>query len=587
MLARAAKCKDLSSVTVGATVPVPDLDDDVYRLNFESERTISEDFAFLTANEDGPTRVSAASLLATRQVASSVISIACNQGVHPNVRHAVGEVVAVVRAVADLPFVVNLNFVEQADRLLSVILNVHRNRILGRLGSSRYKVPEGCYADTTRTLLGDGLRPISMLIESAARPHSAEMARSEEDINAFLRCAKKLDGHDKGSNTISSYKNAIKAAYALTLDGVSLQKRLRRLGLPMLPTSSKELRHLPALANYWRICLHLTRMARTYRKAFRHLQANFVSYGSREHTVHAEIQLLVYHETSAHALRPRIISASKKPCFLCHTFINAYGWYAGQETHGKIYPNWNIPAATQFPLDVRRQIEYASEHTARVVANTIRVLKERAGAISWPPDQAQSVINLNLTIIPSAAPSTIIDAVASVADIKSEHMKNQDASPPSIKEDLNLARAVSGVAVPPPNDQEQDPVETTENATNLSIFDARLADIQPTDQASVAAGAVQQTSIPSSTHSSGMKHLFQYGPDVLEIEHGTYEVLDMLSKEAADGIVNLGRLESVEEGGKELTFKRPDGAGALILQLQHSGFADVKIRLHWDSQGRA
>lgn len=102
MLARAAKCKDLSSVTVGATVPVPDLDDDVYRLNFESERTISEDFAFLTANEDGPTRVSAASLLATRQVASSVISIACNQGVHPNVRHAVGEVVAVVRAVADL-----------------------------------------------------------------------------------------------------------------------------------------------------------------------------------------------------------------------------------------------------------------------------------------------------------------------------------------------------------------------------------------------------------------------------------------------------------------------------------------------------
>lgn len=46
---------------------------------------------------------------------------------------------------------------------------------------------------------------------------------------------------------------------------------------------------------------------------------------SEKHPVHAEIQLLWHYDTEPSKTRPRVISSSKKACFLCNLFFECHG----------------------------------------------------------------------------------------------------------------------------------------------------------------------------------------------------------------------------------------------------------------------
>ena len=63
--------------------------------------------------------------------------------------------------------------------------------------------------------------------------------------------------------------------------------------------------------------------------------------------VHAEIQLLVYHELHPSSLPPRMICASKLACFLCHLFFHVHGKYLVPGTHGRLYEKWALPKAIE------------------------------------------------------------------------------------------------------------------------------------------------------------------------------------------------------------------------------------------------
>lgn len=59
--------------------------------------------------------------------------------------------------------------------------------------------------------------------------------------------------------------------------------------------------------------------------------------------VHAEIQLLFYHEWNPCNLPPRIICSSKQACFLCDLFIKIHGKFTVPSTHGRLYEKWALP----------------------------------------------------------------------------------------------------------------------------------------------------------------------------------------------------------------------------------------------------
>lgn len=77
--------------------------------------------------------------------------------------------------------------------------------------------------------------------------------------------------------------------------------------------------------------------------------------------IHAEIQLLFHYEQQAQIkLRPRVICSSKNACFLCNAFIRLHNQFYTPKTHGKLYPSWTLPDLTTLSLG-RSKIEELRE----------------------------------------------------------------------------------------------------------------------------------------------------------------------------------------------------------------------------------
>lgn len=67
--------------------------------------------------------------------------------------------------------------------------------------------------------------------------------------------------------------------------------------------------------------------------------------------IHAEIQLLFYYEQQPQiALRPRVICSSKNACFLCNAFMRLHNRFYTPKTHGKLYPLWTLPEISTLSL---------------------------------------------------------------------------------------------------------------------------------------------------------------------------------------------------------------------------------------------
>ena len=64
-----------------------------------------------------------------------------------------------------------------------------------------------------------------------------------------------------------------------------------------------------------------------------------------EAKVHAEVQLVYYCELNASdkLLWPRVVSSSKDPCWLCHSFIHIHGKLHTSNSQGRLYPRWRLP----------------------------------------------------------------------------------------------------------------------------------------------------------------------------------------------------------------------------------------------------
>lgn len=65
--------------------------------------------------------------------------------------------------------------------------------------------------------------------------------------------------------------------------------------------------------------------------------------------VHAEIQLLAYHELNPGQPKPRVIGSSKDACYLCNLFVNLHGQFQVLRSHGRIYDRWLLPDWLDFP----------------------------------------------------------------------------------------------------------------------------------------------------------------------------------------------------------------------------------------------
>ncbi|KAI7369773.1 hypothetical protein KC354_g1671 [Hortaea werneckii] len=252
-------------------------------------------------------------------------------------------------------------------------------------------------------------------------------------VETCTRLAASIDrlGQATPDHITGALMTVVEDAYALTGDGGSLSERMNALGFDHDLCSRQEVRQIQAIANYKRICVHLTNVSRAYRQYFNDAELWFVEAPPKEtwparpsqrYFVHAEIQMLVHCQRLPMEKRPRYIGTSKRPCFLCFHFIRAHNQYATRGSHGEVYNQWTVPANHDYlSPNQRAELTSALKQTSNAVRQALqrsKIKKTTGGSKSQtnkqPQQQQQSFIDLAVDALRAPSISTLRSIVASL-----------------------------------------------------------------------------------------------------------------------------------------------------------------------------
>ncbi|KAI7551735.1 hypothetical protein KC331_g2359 [Hortaea werneckii] len=252
-------------------------------------------------------------------------------------------------------------------------------------------------------------------------------------VETCNRLAESIDrlGQATTNHITGALMTVVEDAYSLTGDGGSLSERMKALGFNNNLCSRQEVRQIQAIANYKRICVHLTNVSRAYRQYFNDAELWFVeappkeiwpAKSSQRYFVHAEIQMLVHCQRLPVEKRPRYIGTSKRPCFLCFHFIRAHNQYATRDSHGEVYNQWTVPAnQDSMSPNQRAELTSALKQTSNAVRQALqrsKVKKTTGGSKSQtnkqPQQQQQSFIDLAVDALRAPSVSTLRSITASL-----------------------------------------------------------------------------------------------------------------------------------------------------------------------------
>lgn len=303
------------------------------------------------------------------------------------------------------------------------------------MGSAKYVRPR----DSTnygRLRVDSALRELVAQLESRRSmlvPGSESLAGQ---IRELLQSMSSINS-SIGLPTREALRKVVRCAYTLHLGNnaakFSFMNRLSELGVATNVFNGRLARQIHALANYCRICVYLATAARSFHSAFRTLQLCTIKSAPKKRVVHAEVQLLLYHELSDLYTRPSIIPASKKPCLLCHSFMSAHGIYQVPDTHGEIFQKWYVPDKEAFSDNTSRQLNVALRATAQSVKSILAKFEAQPRGRDDPQLRAQSVIASELDKLCTPSVSTISTQDTQVGSVQSNEALSLLTSKPESK----------------------------------------------------------------------------------------------------------------------------------------------------------
>ena len=279
---------------------------------------------------------------------------------------------------------------EEAESLCRcAILELHRDRILGRLGSKKAKGQQ-----TMRTPVNLAGRVGSLLRQIRDRQvqgKDGEPTGSRIEAGGLVEQLSKVEKAvkiarataDRSSQELAALQDVLESAYALVHRKEPLVPRLQRLGAASITQESREIRQLHALANYHRIITYLPKVSGGQHSAlFRSITLNVLpkssggTHSGQKLIVHAEIQILIHFELAVPAKRPRFIAASKKPCYLCYCFIRAHRVYSVGGSHGEVYKKWTVRDRPGLCEAAQKRLNAALRRTGEDVARASKASRK-------------------------------------------------------------------------------------------------------------------------------------------------------------------------------------------------------------------
>lgn len=216
-----------------------------------------------------------------------------------------------------------------------------------------------------------------------------------------------------------------------TTDGkYTIEETILGNGLdPSTMASSRCVRQVNKIGQYWGLCFYLAEVSRKYNSLFQnrslHVLEPFatvksaISSGQGKRTtchVHAEMQLVVFYgqDLDRTLLKPRILGVSKSACFLCNIFIVTQGQFFITKTHGRLYHQWVIPDLATYTSnqreEYRRILATIDEKFLRISEEQASTRRRKYPMGSWltlPNPLQPSPLSSNMgTVISEAASST-------------------------------------------------------------------------------------------------------------------------------------------------------------------------------------
>jgi hypothetical protein len=245
------------------------------RLGFGISLQLSDDFAFISACDCGVGYVTVAAIEQARN-GEYTLRLAANEGICASVKTALLELLDVLRNCATkgntLPAsflgtvltCVELSRDQCSERSFHIIVNLNKNRILGRLESTHFQRPIHDRGSPRNAL---SVRLKELLTRAIVRTpiRKTHLATLSHEVDAFHESFVRLENSRPGE-AIDAVKAVVKNAYEITVDGISLPRRLSEIGLST--ADSRAIREVNKIANYWRICLTLTHLSRSHRSLF-------------------------------------------------------------------------------------------------------------------------------------------------------------------------------------------------------------------------------------------------------------------------------------------------------------------------------
>ena len=188
------------------------------------------------------------------------------------------------------------------------------------------------------------------------------------------------------SDSIVPFQNIVEVASRIAKPNESLTQKLISAGFSANDAQRKEIRQIKGLANYQHCCSRLTTSAHKYKTVLGSINLNPIpaypvevwpARGGMKHYVHAEIQLLIYHDMYSRDRLPRYIGVSKRACFLCYGFMQSYGMYVTPETHGEVLPQWTVPDRNNYSKKSRTRLRQALIGTKDAVMSALVASRAR------------------------------------------------------------------------------------------------------------------------------------------------------------------------------------------------------------------
>ncbi len=227
--------------------------------------------------------------------------------------------------------------------------------------------------------------------------------------------------------------------------------------------------------------------------------------------VHAEIQLLAYHELNPENSKPRIIASSKSACYLCNLFVGLHGQFQVPRTHGRIYDLWVFPDWVDFPEKQRDRVNLALERfdssIQQSIINTLRVgrrsLNHPNESVVFPVRQLSSstLSNVQLTTPLPTPPSSQISLAPHMMQVRSAHTTQVSIVPMDTTAEHEVLRTatpapVLAMTVEPLEQQDTLQAPMNENTDAGSVLPNPVAEEQDVEENSDRSPAEAEAGAP-------------------------------------------------------------------------------------------